>query len=760
MSNVVFTTELVERIGLLGDVMASFLEEQVDAIQKRLSDKYPDAEEGAAWKTISKFATLEGTKIPMTKDEVQTQVEMPPKHIDFMLNLFDKARILRLADGIYEIAHDTLALQVSERRSGEEKALLEVKKLLTDRYAAYIQTAALLSRKEIDFVSPYKERLDMEEEQEEFYKKSKRNVTRRRAILIGALIAVFSIISLFAVYALIQQRVAIQEQKKAEIARIDAEKQREIAIEKEKEAIENARLAEIQRIAAVKAKAQAEAEKEKALIAKAEAERQEKIAEAEKVKAVKAKDEADAQRTIAEEQSDIAKAQTKIAKEKEAEALRQEAIAKEQEAIAKENERIAKRLRIRALSTALAIKSSEMKYQDRVKGLLAMEAFSLETSTDGTLAPPEIYTGLYSAINKFKGEGFDEIEDQHNGAIRGLVSDGKNKMITASSDGNISSWTFSNWKDIGKPKFAKKNLHSQRAVDLVANTSSDGKWVAVGGKKTAVDIINTENNNNKVAVLHQGKDVYDLAFSKDNKKLYSLGGDNTLQEYNMENGNVATKLVFLQRTERMAIHPNGKYIALGNRSGQLQIYDLNNLTVPIMNASLVKKITAISFDEHTESLVVGLGDGTVHLFKSNGGSYSTNNKPFRKNHGQQISDIKFNKYTDTNNNITNVMAIGSYDGTISVWMIDEFENELYEPLRLDNNQKWVTSLDFVDDGNHLVAGYSDGKIKFWSMNTKKLADKLCDILKAKYSITQLSDSEFKQYLGTGINRDDYTHYCK
>ena len=88
MSKVTFTTELVDRIGLLGDVMASFLEEQVDAIQKRLVGNYPDADEGTAWKVISTFSTLEGTKIPMSKEEVQTQLEYPENQLDLVLGLF------------------------------------------------------------------------------------------------------------------------------------------------------------------------------------------------------------------------------------------------------------------------------------------------------------------------------------------------------------------------------------------------------------------------------------------------------------------------------------------------------------------------------------------------------------------------------------------------------------------------------------------------------------------------------------------------
>jgi WD40 repeat protein len=106
------------------------------------------------------------------------------------------------------------------------------------------------------------------------------------------------------------------------------------------------------------------------------------------------------------------------------------------------------------------------------------------------------------------------------------------------------------------------------------------------------------------------------------------------------------------------------------------------------------------------------------------------------------------------------MAIGSYDGTVSLWVMDKFNDGLYEPLLLEDNQKWVMSLEFMSDGQ-LAVGSLEGQIKFWTLEPRKVADRLCEIIKDKYKTNSaLNDSEFKQYLGTDVKRADVQPYCK
>ncbi len=402
-----------------------------------------------------------------------------------------------------------------------------------------------------------------------------------------------------------------------------------------------------------------------------------------------------------------------------------------------------------------------MKHQERLKGLLAMEAYSLQKSVEDELMPPEIYSGLYSAINKYLGEDFDEIESGHSGAIRSIVRINENTVFSASSDGFLSKWNFSNWQTVGKPTFKKTNIRSNKTVDMKAILSKNGEWLAIGGKAANLELINTKTNESKFFFAHQGKNIYDLEFTPDGKNIITVGGDKTIQQHSIETRETSVLMSLVYNTEAIAISPDGTFLAVGSKQGFLQLFKMKNLNSPVFNISLGSGVSEMNFDKNTQKLIAGLRNGTIYTFDKVNGEYDKNRKNARKLHDQQISAMKFIKYKDKNNNPLNVMALGSYDGTVTVWNLADFGNELYEPLIFDNDQKWVMSLEFINNGDHLAVGYLDGKMKFWALNTESVANELCALLTKKYPDSkQLTASELKQYLGDGIHKDDYKNYCE
>ncbi len=771
MSQVIFSKNLVDQIGQLGDVMSSFLEEQVEAIQSRLKEKYPKAKEDTAWKTISAFSTLEGTKIPMDKEEVYEKLSYPNSQVDLVLGLFEQARILRLADGIYEIAHDTLALQISEKRSGEEKGLLEVQKLVVDRHIAYLKTGTLLSKKEIDFVSPFENRIDITDDQHDFIAKSRKQVKRKQLLLWSSIIAAFAIISLFAIFAFIkaneateQAQIAFKERENALKARNEADSAKNEAIKAKDEAILAKNEADTAKNKAIIAQNEAETAKNTAILAKNDAEKQKKKAEDERKKAKIAEDDALIAKKEAESQRDTANAQKVIADTAKVRAERSQKNAIKQREIAVKKTEIARDLQINALSSALAIKSSKMKYQPRLKGLLAMLAFNLHGRTGEELVSPDVFNGLYKAVQQYAQDDFDQITDEHRGAVRSLIIN-KGKMFTSSSDGKLIKWKLKSTPFIGKPISVKEQTFEDRKenVDLTMVQSPNLKWLATGGKKSDIELINLADNNKSRSIeLHQG-DVYDLEFTPDNKYIISIGSDKKIIKYDIEANKIIKEFTIplMFQTEEISIHPDGKILAVGNSLGQLQFFDLSsNNKTPTSNIKMAASISALAFDKFTKRLAVGLTSGAVSLITPQEGNYTKDGIKSRKNHGQQISCIAFKQYRDvkTFEPTTNVMAIGSLDGTASVWNIDQFRNELYEPLFLEDDETWVMSLDFTRGGKQLAVGYLDGKIRFWPLFSDKVAENLCEQIGQKQF--KMNVNEVEQYLGHGIQASHEKDYCK
>ena len=154
--SVVFTDALIAETGAFGDVMADFLEEQTESLQAALAARFPGLPKDAVQRILEEFATLEGTKQPTTRAELGERMPgYAPAILDAALAAFETGRIVRNADGVYELAHDTLAGRVAERRGGKSKNLMKVKKLVRDRMAAFEQTKSLLNAEELVIVSPH-----------------------------------------------------------------------------------------------------------------------------------------------------------------------------------------------------------------------------------------------------------------------------------------------------------------------------------------------------------------------------------------------------------------------------------------------------------------------------------------------------------------------------------------------------------------------------------------------------------------------------
>ncbi|MEL7534648.1 MAG: ATP-binding protein, partial [Bacteroidota bacterium] len=106
-----FTSAEIEEFGEIGDVLKTFLQEQSQQIQSDLQAQYPQLPERAVRKVLNSFASLQGTKIPQARSELNFPF-LDKTQLDSILNRLEQARILREEEGRYELAHDTLAGEV------------------------------------------------------------------------------------------------------------------------------------------------------------------------------------------------------------------------------------------------------------------------------------------------------------------------------------------------------------------------------------------------------------------------------------------------------------------------------------------------------------------------------------------------------------------------------------------------------------------------------------------------------------------------
>ena len=224
---IIFSQANVNKLGSIDDVLASFLDDQSAAIQSELLAKHPELNLNAVKNLLNVFVSLEGTKQPMTQEQIKTP-QLSQKQIAFCLERFEKARILRFSNDRYELAHDALAARIASQRSTADIAYLEVVKLVKDRFRAYKNTQTLLNNNELVLYDTYAKRIKdenaLESDELSYVSKSisfNKQKRRRRMIIVTSIIVALSLLSAFA----FQQKM-VAEQNFRDLAQSNLERDR------------------------------------------------------------------------------------------------------------------------------------------------------------------------------------------------------------------------------------------------------------------------------------------------------------------------------------------------------------------------------------------------------------------------------------------------------------------------------------------------------------------------------------------------------
>lgn len=248
-----FTTEEIHEFGELGAILKSFLNDQIEQIQSKLSSESSNTPSRAVSKILGSFSTLQGTKIPRKKDELSIS-GLQMNQLQEILTDLEKARILREAEGLYELAHDTLAREIANQRTGEEEAVIRVSEMVKHRNQDFQELQTFLNQRELQRLEDVEDLLveeqKLKEEEWNFVEASRQHIInlRRRArlrtltviaALSGLLIAaiVFGLdaknTSLDLEESLQETKVALEQEEiakgEAKIAQAKAEASRQVA---------------------------------------------------------------------------------------------------------------------------------------------------------------------------------------------------------------------------------------------------------------------------------------------------------------------------------------------------------------------------------------------------------------------------------------------------------------------------------------------------------------------------------------------------
>jgi hypothetical protein len=203
--NLRFTLRSLNKAGDVSDLLGSFLEEQIKALDE------PDT----GLTILKSFVSIKGTKKQLSQEEaIKSSRSLGKNNSDDSINAylqkFVNLRILRDKDenDKYELRHDSLATKIYEKITVVEKEILEIHQFLENAYLAYEKRKILLNSNDLKYIAPYEDRLYVNKEIGNLIEQSNKesNKTRKRIKRLAFAgfisILIISVSALMAVYHL------------------------------------------------------------------------------------------------------------------------------------------------------------------------------------------------------------------------------------------------------------------------------------------------------------------------------------------------------------------------------------------------------------------------------------------------------------------------------------------------------------------------------------------------------------------------------
>ena len=161
--------------GEIKDVLEKFLEQQEKSLTKELKKKHENLKQDTLQRLLDGFVTEDGTKRPMAYDREDGHITinenvkkflplLPPELLDDCIDALEASRLLRVSDDSIELAHDSLAALIDQRRSDEQRELNKIRKRLLNSYDEYRSSGAPLTARQLRMFDGYLEQLNVDQE--------------------------------------------------------------------------------------------------------------------------------------------------------------------------------------------------------------------------------------------------------------------------------------------------------------------------------------------------------------------------------------------------------------------------------------------------------------------------------------------------------------------------------------------------------------------------------------------------------------------
>ncbi|MCK4750745.1 MAG: hypothetical protein KAT15_26990 [Bacteroidales bacterium] len=377
----------------------------------------------------------------------------------------------------------------------------------------------------------------------------------------------------------------------------------------------------------------------------------------------------------------------------------------------------------------VALQSIDISRNPDLQGLLAYQAYQINSRYSGRYYDSDIYTGLYAALKKLISPAYN-IYPNLRTSVKGIEwLNRTGSILTASSDGSI--------------KILSGNIADRASQIELINTglnneclaiSPNERVAAVGTNGGGLIFIELENRG---AVIHQntdqGKIVLFLANLGNSGSFISAGTGNSILKWNYSSFGVSELLATSARPSALASSADGTKVTFGTRDGKLFEMNVNDPGSVRELADYGRNhVRAVTYSPGGQYLVVGLLDGSLRVLAGEGrSSIATLRGP-----GARVSDLDYSpdgRY----------LVAGSHDGNVYLWHSADWNNP---PIVFTENNGFVLSVCFSRNSGYFYSGSVNyPRLIGRPSGSAGMAADFCTLVGRN-----LTQAEWEQYIGGDI----------
>jgi hypothetical protein len=160
----------IQKVGEIDDVLGSFLDDRVKKIHEETG---VTAE--TIWRMLSKFATLKGTKEPISINVLAEKLsDYSTELVNTVIDKFGKSQVLRFneKEQTWEITHDSLAQRIADKRTEEEKILLQIHDIINSQIKLPAGSRGLLTERQLHIIEPYLGKVKLNQQEQDLIRVS------------------------------------------------------------------------------------------------------------------------------------------------------------------------------------------------------------------------------------------------------------------------------------------------------------------------------------------------------------------------------------------------------------------------------------------------------------------------------------------------------------------------------------------------------------------------------------------------------------